>query len=117
MTGKQTTFGFARNLGEKIAPKKVLLFGDVLFLLDPKKYYLDCENPDEQPINGIFCTFCFVGELQLNRIIYLLRGEEHFGNGYEYGCNNCAALFYGAIKFSGKPFTFEELNFLIQQEK
>lgn len=109
------------ELVEVIGHKKFLLSGKALSLLKPQKYYSDPDNPDEQLIEGFRCCLCpaGIGELQLNRVVYIMRGEEHFGNGHEYGCNNCAALFYGFVKFSCscEQFTYEELNLLIQQRE
>jgi hypothetical protein len=100
MTGNQTTFGFARSrieLGRIIGPKKILLSGETLFSLEPKKYYLDYENPDEQLIDGLFCSFCFKGNLQLTKVIPLVEGDRHWGNSYVYNCIFCQATFLGTI--------------------
>lgn len=119
---RQMVFEFTNEeLGKVIGFKRFLLSGKALSLLKPEKYYSDPENPDEQPIEGFFCCFCpaGIGELKLNRVVYIMRGEEHFGNGYEYGCDNCAALFYAFVKFSCSPeqFTIEELNLLIERKQ
>ena len=97
--GKQIEFGFAKKLGKIISSKKISLSGDALFSLGPKKYYPDYDNPDEQPIEGVLCPFCFKGNLQLTKVVPLVEQNYHWGNGYVYNCIFCQATFLGTINW------------------
>lgn len=97
----QMNFGFARksNIGEIIGEKTIRLSGEILFELNPKQFYLNFENPDEEA-SDIICTFCYRGRLQLNRVEPLTDKEHHhYANNYEYRCNCCSAKFVGTIFF------------------
>jgi len=102
MTGKQIVLGFATKPGKIIGPKEVLLDSETLLdVLGAKQYYSDYDNPDEPIIDGPLCCFCFLGNLQLNRVKTLLEGNRQI-NTYEYGCVRCAAVFQGIVCWPNK---------------
>lgn len=96
----QMNFGFvgSGNIGEIIGEKTIRLSGEILFGLNPKQFYLDFENPNEEA-SDIICPFCYKGRLQLNRVEPLVNGKHHYANNYEYRCDCCSARFIGTIYF------------------
>ena len=113
----QKKFRFAcipsiEQMGTLVAGKKmILLQGRFLFdILQPRQYYSNYENPDEEPFNTI-CLFCKQGNLQLKRVEPILSSlgnppssRRHIGNRYEYRCANdkvYPAVFLGELEFNG----------------
>lgn len=114
----QKKFQFAcvpsiEQMGKLVPGKKMILLHGRFLLnrLQPKQYYPDYENPDEEPFN-VICPFCKQGNLQLKRVEPITSNlgnppgsfRRHIGNRYEYKCTNdkvCPAVFLGELDFTG----------------